>query len=66
MRDATRIRSHLSDWWVYRSDWSLTPSAFGGLTYEILGRSYADIVTINTSRSKRNIFVGPSTGAVIK
>lgn len=48
------------------SDWSLTPSAFGGLTYEILGRPYANVVTINTGRGKRNIFVGPGTGAVIK
>lgn len=48
------------------SDWSLTPSAFGGLTYEILGRPYKDVVTIMTSRGKRNIYVGPDTNAVIK
>jgi len=48
------------------SDWSLTPSAFGGLTYEVLGRPYANVVTVNTGRGKRNIFVGPGTGAVIK
>ena len=48
------------------SDWSLTPSAFGGITYEVLGRPYANVVTVNTSRGKRNIFVGPGTGAVIK
>lgn len=48
------------------SDWSLTPSAFGGLTYEILGRPYANVVTVNTGRGKRNIFVGSGTGAVIK
>ena len=48
------------------SDWSLTPSAFGGITYEILGRPQANVVTVNTSRGKRNIFVGPGTGAVIK
>jgi len=48
------------------SDWSLTPSAFGGLTYTILGRPYANVVTIYTGRGKRNIFVGPGTGAVIK
>ena len=47
------------------SDWSLTPSAFGGIAYEILGRPYANVVTVNTSRGKRNIFVGPGTGAVI-
>lgn len=48
------------------SDWSLTPSAFGGLTYKIVGRPYTDVVTINTSRGKRNIYVAKSTGAVIK
>lgn len=48
------------------SDWSLTPSAFGGITYEILGRPYANVVTVNTGRGKRNIFVGPNTGAIIK
>ncbi len=48
------------------SDWSLTPSAFGGLTYDILDRPYTNVVTINTSRGKRNIYVGPETGAVIK
>ncbi|WP_246880450.1 N-acetylmuramoyl-L-alanine amidase [Sporosarcina sp. 6E9] len=48
------------------SDWSLTPSAFGGLTYDILGRPYPNVVTINTGRGKRNIYVGPGTGAVIK
>lgn len=47
------------------SDWSLTPSVFGGLKYEILGRPFPDVVTINTSRGKRNIFVAPSTGARI-
>lgn len=48
------------------SDWSLTPAAFGGLTYDILDRPYQNVVTINTSRGKRNIYVGPETGAVIK
>lgn len=48
------------------SDWSLTPSAFGGITYTILGRPYANVVTVNTGRGRRNIFVGPGTGAVIK
>ncbi|MEW9501765.1 N-acetylmuramoyl-L-alanine amidase family protein [Jeotgalibacillus marinus] len=47
------------------SDWSLTPSAFGGLEYEILGKPYPDVVTINTSRGKRNIYVAASTGAKI-
>lgn len=48
------------------SDWSLTPSRYDGLRYEILDRPYPDVVTINTSRGKRNIYVGPETGAVIK
>lgn len=48
------------------SDWSLTPSRYGGLTYEILGRPYTDVVTINTGRGKRNIYVGKGTGAIIK
>ncbi|GIN93311.1 hypothetical protein J22TS1_43620 [Siminovitchia terrae] len=48
------------------SDWSLTPSAFGGLTYDILGNPYSNVVTIMTGRGKRNIYVGPETGAVIK
>lgn len=48
------------------SDWSLTPSAFGGLAYEILGRPEPNVVTIMTGRGKRNIYVGPETGATIK
>lgn len=48
------------------SDWSLTPSRYGGLTYDILGRPYPDVVTINTSKGKRNIYVGKGTGAVVK
>ncbi|MEN1968827.1 hypothetical protein WMZ97_12230 [Lentibacillus sp. N15] len=32
------------------SDWSLTPSKFGGLTYKILARPYPDVVTIQTDR----------------
>lgn len=47
------------------SDWSLTPSAFGGLTYEVLGRPQANVVTINTSKGKRNIYVGSDTSAKI-
>ncbi|MBD8006222.1 N-acetylmuramoyl-L-alanine amidase [Bacillus norwichensis] len=48
------------------SDWSLTPSKYGGLTYDILDRPYPNVVTIMTSRGKRNIYVGPETGAVIR
>lgn len=47
------------------SDWSLTPSRYGGLTYEILGRPFPNVVTIQTSRGKRNIYVGPDTDAII-
>jgi len=45
------------------SDWSLTPSAFGGLEYEILARPQSDVVTINTSRGRRNIYIGSNTSA---
>lgn len=47
------------------SDWLLTPAAFGGLTYEVLGRPQANVVTIHTSRGKRNMNVGPGTSAKI-
>ncbi|MEK5425377.1 N-acetylmuramoyl-L-alanine amidase [Cytobacillus sp. FSL R7-0680] len=47
------------------SDWSLTPAAFGGLTYEILDKPQASVVTIKTSRGKRNIYVGADTSAKI-
>ncbi|MGP9043330.1 M15 family metallopeptidase [Cytobacillus kochii] len=47
------------------SDWSLTPAAFGGLTYEILDKPQANVVTIKTSRGKRNIYVGSDTSAKI-
>lgn len=47
------------------SDWSLTPKTFGGLEYEIIGKPQKDVVTINTSRGKRNIYVASSTGAKI-
>lgn len=47
------------------SDWSLTPAAFGGLTYEILDKPQANVVTIKTSRGKRNIYVGADTSAKI-
>ncbi|TSB48074.1 hypothetical protein [Alkalicoccobacillus porphyridii] len=47
------------------SDWSLTPKAFGGLEYEIIGKPHKDVVTIYTSRGNRNIYVAPSTGVKI-
>jgi len=47
------------------SDWSLTPSRFGGLEYEVLDKPFPNVVTISTSRGKRNIYAAPSTGANI-
>lgn len=47
------------------SDWSLTPKAFGGLEYAVLGKPFTDVVTINTSKGNRNIYVASSTGAKI-
>ncbi|GIO23581.1 hypothetical protein J11TS1_21620 [Oceanobacillus sp. J11TS1] len=61
-----------STWRTYRlnvkpvkknSDWSLTPAAFGGLTYDILAEPYPNVVTIQTGRGRRNIYIGPETGA---
>lgn len=48
------------------SDWSLTPARFGGLTYDILDEPQKDVVTINTSKGRRNIYVGSDTSAVIQ
>lgn len=45
------------------SDWSLTPAAFGGLTYTILAEPYPNVVTIQTGRGRRNIYIGPDTSA---
>lgn len=43
---------------------SLNPAKFNGLTYTVLGRPQANVVTIQTSQFGRgNIFVGPGTGA---
>lgn len=47
------------------SDWSLTPARFGGLEYEVVERPLPNVVTINTSKGKRNIYAAPSTGARI-
>lgn len=45
----------------------LKPSKFGGLTYDILNNPQENVVTIQTrDYGKVNIFVSPSTGAVIK
>ncbi|MFA1821147.1 N-acetylmuramoyl-L-alanine amidase [Virgibacillus oceani] len=46
------------------SDWSLTPAAFGGLTYDILDEPYPGVVTINTGRGKRNIFVKGTSATI--
>lgn len=45
------------------SDWSLTPAAFGGLTYTILAEPYPNVVTIQTGRGRCNIYIGPDTSA---
>ncbi|PPA71899.1 N-acetylmuramoyl-L-alanine amidase family protein [Jeotgalibacillus proteolyticus] len=42
----------------------LNPAKFGGLSYTIIARPQANVVTIQTSQfGKGNIFVGPGTGA---
>lgn len=44
----------------------LTPSEFGGLTYEILGNPAPHVYLINTSvKGKVAIYAGPGTGATI-
>lgn len=45
----------------------LNPKKFGGLQYEVLGKPQAHVVTIKTQDfGKVNIYVHPSTGAIIK
>lgn len=45
----------------------LNPKKFGGLQYKVLATPQKDVVTIQTSDfGKVNIYVAPSTGAVIK
>lgn len=45
----------------------LNPKKFGGISYEILAKPQADVVTIQTRDfGKVNIYVGKGTGAVIK
>lgn len=45
----------------------LLPGKFGGLTYEVVGRLQADVVTIKTRDfGEGNIYVGSDTGAVLK
>ncbi|WP_010099030.1 peptidoglycan DD-metalloendopeptidase family protein [Ornithinibacillus scapharcae] len=45
----------------------LNPKKFGGLQYTVLAKPQANVVTIQTSDfGKVNIYVHPSTGAVIK
>ena len=73
-KEYVQLPSSAATWRTYKldvqpvvgnSDWSLTPSAFGGLEYEILDKPYTDVVTIDTSRGKRNIYVANGTGARI-
>jgi N-acetylmuramoyl-L-alanine amidase CwlA len=72
VKEYVSLPSSAATWKTYKlnvkpvsknSDWSLAPKSFGGLTYEIIGKPYADVVTINTSKGKRNIYVAKSTGA---
>lgn len=74
-KGTVRLPASAETWKTYKlsvqpvsknSDWSLTPSRYGGVTYDIIDEPYPNVVTINTSKGKRNIFVGPGTGAVIK
>lgn len=45
----------------------LTPSVFGGLTYDILGYTSSNVAIIKTRDfGKVQIYIAPSTGAVIK
>lgn len=45
----------------------LNPKKFGGLQYEVLAKPQKDVVTIQTKDFGRvNIYVAPSTGAVIR
>lgn len=46
---------------------AINPTKFGGLTYEVLGHPYSNVVTIKTSNwDKVNIFVGDSNSKVYK
>ncbi|OHX53894.1 hypothetical protein BB776_01575 [Planococcus salinarum] len=74
MKEFVALPKTATTWKTYRlqvhpvaknSDWSLTPARFGGLEYEILARPQRDVVTIMTSKGKRNIYVAPATGAKI-
>lgn len=74
MKEFVLLPKTAKTWRAYRlevhpvaanSDWSLTPARFGGLEYEILAHPQKDVVTIETSKGKRNIYVAPSTGAKI-
>lgn len=45
---------------------SINPTKFGGLTYQVLGKPYANVVTIQTSNfGKVNIFVGDPNSKLI-
>lgn len=74
-KGTVHLPKHVEYWGTYKLDvlpvkknidWYLRPSRYGGLTYEILDEPYPNVVTIQTSRGKRNIYVGPDTPAIIK
>lgn len=73
-KEYVQLPASVKEWRTYKltvppqkkySDWSLTPARYGGLEYEILRRPYANVVTIKTSKGKRNIYVGSDTDAKI-
>lgn len=73
-KEYVQLPKSAATWRTYRtnvqpiaenSDWSLTPSRFGGLEYEVLDKPMPNVLTINTSKGKRNIYAAPSTGAKI-
>lgn len=71
-KEYVQLPKSAATWRTYRlnvqpvaenSDWSLTPARFGGLEYEVIGRPLPNVVTVDTSKGKRNIYAAPSTGA---
>lgn len=74
--DTVTLPASATSWRVYPTNVApvignecgkLYPSKFGGLTYDIIGRPQTDVVTIKTrDYGTVNIYVAPSTGAIIK
>ena len=74
--DTVTLPASATSWRVYPTNVApvvgnecgkLFPSKFGGLTYDIIGRPQIDVVTIKTrDYGTVNIYVAPSTGAIIK